>query len=71
MARGLWHTEWLYAGEDAEKKKNYTLTGTFCNLEPDATDTDRWALAHGYVAITPTTLDNTAYGLIDVLSGVL
>jgi 5'-nucleotidase len=49
----------------------YWLVGHCEELEPEATDTDRWALANGYVAITPTTLDNTAYGLIDVLSGVL
>ena len=36
-------------------------------LEPEATDTDRWALAHGYVAITPTNLDVTDYELLNVL----
>ena len=33
-------------------------------LEPEAEDTDRWALAHGYVAITPQTLDSTHYDLL-------
>ena len=28
---------------------------------------DHWALDNGYVAITPTTVDATAYGLIDEL----
>ena len=43
------------------------LVGECRELEPEAEDTDRWALAHGYVAITPTSLDYTAYGLIDIL----
>lgn len=37
--------------------------------EPEAEDTDDWALSHGYVAVTPTTLDNTAYALMEVLQG--
>ena len=28
---------------------------------------DHWALANGYVAVTPTTVDVTAYGLMDEL----
>lgn len=68
MARGLWHTEWLYAGEDAEKKKKYTLTGTFCNLEPDATDTDYWALDHGFASITPLSLDMTCHATLKQLA---
>ncbi len=35
-------------------------------MEPKAQDTDRWALHHGYVAITPTQLDVTATELLDV-----
>ena len=59
MARGMWHTEWLDAGIDSEGKNIYTLTGTFCNLEPEATDTDYWTIDHGMAAITPLTLDMT------------
>lgn len=51
--------------------KYYWLAGENINLEPEATDTDRWALANGYVAITPTRLDVTADNLIDVLREVL
>ena len=39
--------------------------------EPEAEDTDRWALAHGYVAVTPTQLDVTATGLVDILKSVM
>ena len=38
----------------------YRLTGYFQNLEPEAADTDYWALDHGYASITPIQLDMTA-----------
>ena len=41
----------------------YWLTGVYKNNEPEAEDTDHWALDHGYVAITPTQIDMTAYEL--------
>jgi 5'-nucleotidase len=37
------------------------MVGHYHNDEPEATDTDRWALDNGYVAITPTEIDLTAY----------
>ena len=33
-------------------------------------DTDRYALAHGYIAITPTQLDVTDYKLKDALKSI-
>lgn len=45
----------------------YWMAGECRELEPEAEDTDRWALAHGYVAVTPTTLDNTDYRYREVL----
>ena len=36
-------------------------------FEPTAEDTDQWALSHGYVAITPTRIDVTAYEMIDTI----
>lgn len=70
MARSRWcnetdKREHPYAGT------YYWLVGDCKELEPQATDTDRWALAHGYVAITPTQLDVTAYELMNVLSDVM
>lgn len=41
----------------------FWLTGVYKNNEPEAEDTDHWALDHGYVAITPTQIDMTAYEL--------
>lgn len=70
MARSRWTREF-----ERRRKPGggdyFWMTGECIELEPEAEDTDRWALAHGYVAVTPTTLDATATGLIDVLSGRL
>ena len=43
----------------------YWMVGHYRDDEPRATDNDRWALAHGYVAVTPTTMDVTAYDMIE------
>lgn len=67
MARGTWHTEWMDAGTDTDGENLYTLTGTFLNLEPEASDTDCWALEHGMAAVTPVSLDVTDYTLLDRL----
>ena len=42
----------------------YWLVGHLLNDEPNAEDTDQWALNHNYVAITPTTIDVTDYQLL-------
>ena len=66
MGRGRWMKEMKQVGEGA-----YQLTGYFQNMEPEAEDTDYWALDHGYAAITPIGLDMTAHGLIDKLEKAL
>ena len=45
----------------------FWMTGVYINNEPDAEDTDHWALEHGYVAVTPTQIDMTAYGQMERL----
>ncbi len=70
MAKSRWqneveHRTHPYGGD------YYWLVGECRELEPQATDTDRWALANGYVAITPTQLDVTAYALVDALKNIL
>jgi len=60
MARGRWVDE----TNRCHHKRGYDywwMVGNYVSDEPDADDTDRWALSHGYVAITPTTIDVTAY----------
>ena len=39
----------------------YWMVGEYHNDEPDAEDSDQWALRHNFVAITPTKMDVTAY----------
>jgi 5'-nucleotidase len=41
------------------------MVGHYRNDEPEQEDTDNWALQHGYVAITPTHMDVTAYEFMD------
>ena len=45
------------------------MVGEYTNDEPEAADTDNWALTHGYVAITPTRVDVTDYGVMDMIKG--
>jgi len=59
--------------EEFEKRKDpmgrtyYWLTGFFHNHEPEATDTDEWALANGYVSIVPVSVDMTAHSYLKTL----
>ena len=55
MARGIWQSEW----KDTDTPGVYTLTGHYTNLEPEADDTDYWALDHGMASVTPLSLDMT------------
>lgn len=60
MAAGTW-------GNEVVKMRHprgyyyFWMVGSYTNDEPDRDDTDNWALNHGYVAITPTRIDVTAY----------
>ena len=58
--RGRWMKEMKQVGEG-----EYRLTGYFQNLEPEADDTDYWALEHGYASITPIQLDMTAHAYLN------
>lgn len=61
-----WGNEWC-RGQHPKGGEYFWLTGKFTNNEPEAEASDRWALEHGYVAITPIQIDMTAYALIDEL----
>lgn len=45
----------------------FWLAGRCVELEPEADDTDRWALTHGYISLVPTTLDYTDYDMLGKL----
>ncbi len=66
QAKGVWVNEW----EDLTRRGGsfyYWMTGEFESKEADNENSDRWAIENGYVAVTPTTVDMTAYSLIDEL----
>lgn len=60
MAHGTWSNE-VTRCHHPRGYDYYWMIGHYENDEPQAEDTDNWALQHGYVAITPTRMDVTAY----------
>lgn len=69
QSKGNWREE-FEKRKDPMGKTYYWLTGIFQNHEPDATDTDEWALAHNYVSLVPISVDMTAHGYIKDLKGL-
>ena len=63
MAKGTWYNECVKM-QHPHGYDYFWMTGHYRNDEPEATDTDNYALQHGYVAITPTQIDVTAYELL-------
>ena len=69
MAHSRWQKE-VQRREHPWGKPYYWLVGENVDFEPEAEDTDHWALNHGYIAITPTQLDVTAVELMEKLKSV-
>lgn len=64
------HGQWVNETVRCHHKRGYDywwMVGNYEPEEPEAEDTDRWALDHGYVAITPTQIDVTHYGVMQTL----
>lgn len=62
------HGRWLKEFEkrtDPYGQNYYWLTGHFENFEPDAQDTDEWALKEGYISVVPTRIDLTAHKSVE------
>ncbi len=70
QASGNWQEE-FERRKDPAGKTYYWLTGSFVNHEPEASDTDDWAVKNGYVSVVPVTTDMTAYAFMDELSSRL
>ena len=68
MAHGTWGNE-VVRCHHPRGYDYYWMVGEYTNDEPEAADTDNWALTHGYVAITPTRVDVTDYGVMDMVKG--
>ena len=66
MAYGTWGNE-VTKCHHPRGYDYWWMVGHYTNDEPDAEDTDRWALDHGYVAITPTQIDLTAHSAISLI----
>ena len=66
QSHGVWREEFDHR-TDPSGYDYYWLTGTFEDLEPNAEDTDEWALHNNYVSIVPVKFDLTAYQFIDNL----
>lgn len=70
QTRGFWRED-FYARQDPNGRDYFWLTGAFQNAEPDAEDTDEWALAHRYVSVVPVQVDMTDYKMLKSLDGVI
>ena len=66
MSRGTWLNE-VTRCHHPRGYDYWWMVGHYQNDEPEAEDTDRWALDNGYVAITPTRVDVTAYEAMEEL----
>ena len=64
MAHGTWGQE-VTRCHHPRGYDYWWMVGHYQNDEPEAQDTDNWALTHGYVAITPTQIDVTAYSAME------
>jgi 5'-nucleotidase len=58
--KGYWKEEFDQR-VDPTGRNYFWLTGNFYNTEPDATDTDEWALEHQFVSVVPQKIDLTCY----------
>ena len=70
QCRGIWREE-FFRHEDPRGKPYFWLTGSYTNYEPDAQDTDEWALANGYVSVVPVQVDMTGYHQLEQLKDIL
>lgn len=69
QAKGRWVEE-FDERIDPRGRTYFWLTGHFKNHEPEATDTDEWALENGFVSIVPCTIDATHQPSVDRLKNI-
>ncbi len=66
--KGVWMEEFEHR-TDPRSRDYFWLTGEFRNLEPEAVDTDEWALENNYVSIVPVHIDLTAHHALGQIRG--
>jgi 5'-nucleotidase len=70
QTKGFWRDE-ILERKDPNGESYYWLTGGFENHEPEATDSDEWALKEGYVAVVPVQVDLTSYSQLKAVTDIL
>jgi 5'-nucleotidase len=70
QCRGYWRED-FFCRQNPFGRDYFWLTGSFKNAEPDATDTDDWALAHCYVSVVPIQVDLTNHEQVTSIGGIL
>jgi 5'-nucleotidase len=60
QTHGFWQEE-FDARKDPHGRPYYWMGGHYVNYEPDANDSDVWALSHNYISIVPCKFDMTDY----------
>lgn len=63
---GFWQEE-FDKRTDPVGREYYWLTGEYFNTEPDAADTDEWALKNNYIAVVPLRIDLTCYSTMEII----
>ena len=63
---GFWQEE-FDRRTDPAGREYYWLTGEYFNTEPDASDTDEWALKNNYIAVVPLRIDLTCYSTMELI----
>ena len=66
QTRGFWKEE-FDKRTDPLGRDYYWLTGNFHNSEPEASDTDEWALQNNFISIVPMQIDLTCYKTLDII----
>ncbi len=66
QTRGYWTKE-FERRNDPRGGFYFWMTGYFQNEEPNAKDSDEWALKNNYISIVPTKIDMTAYEELNTL----
>lgn len=70
QTRGDWTNEWENFAHRGDAHY-YWLTGEYVNRESENEQSDHWALDNGYAAVTPVTVDVTAYEMMNRLDFLL
>lgn len=68
QADGYWQEE-FDKRVDPLGREYYWLTGYFSDREPEAEDTDEWALKNNFASVVPVNIDLTAHDLVEKMKG--